>query len=144
MLSLNITDVKGFMSKLLKDGTFDNFALHRLTIKNFACFEIYKETDKPAPPWAAIRPYAYEIVKADKTAPPQAIKIVLASQNDGLGVDDGVALFTNIIFEDGKTTITTGVAQKNFSLDKSTQIRWDEHILKFLNDNDVHYTNNLI
>ena len=45
---------------------------------------------------------------------------------------EDVMLFLNLVFQDGALTATTGVSLKQFSLDKSVEIAWDEHAAKFL------------
>jgi len=141
MLSLSIADIKGFMNKLLREDTFDNFDLHSLQIHNFACFEIHKPQDEPTPKWSAVRPFAFDVVKSGGTTP-KFLKVVLATSGGTIDLPDAT-LFFNTHFEDGKITITTGFSQKSFSLDKSGQGLWDDHVKKFLDGRNIEYVNNL-
>jgi len=136
MLSLSINDVKAFMAKLLKGNDFDAFELHGLTVHNFAVFEMHKHPAEAAPSWCLARNYAFEMIKG--SVPPKYIKLVLARLNGD------VHMFLNIIFEDGKINITSGMSQKSFSLDRSALQNWNEYILKFLNDKNISVANNLI
>jgi len=133
MLSLSIDDVKGFMAMFLKSDVFDTFDLHSLSVHTSAVFEVHKHPAQPIPAWAAVRPYAFEIIKGGK--PPSYVKAVLARM-DG---DD--VMFLNITFEDGKITITSGMSQKTFSMDKTKYHAWNDHIVDFLKANNISYIN---
>ncbi|MCL2350393.1 MAG: DUF5721 family protein [Defluviitaleaceae bacterium] len=133
MLSLSITDIKAFMAKLLKSEVFDGFDLHSLAIHSFALFEVSK-TDAP-PKWAVVRPYAFDIVKGGGL--PKTIKAVFSEP------DEDMVKFLNIHFEEAKITITTGISQKNFSMDKTPHHQWNDHILGFLKSNNIEYINEL-
>ncbi|MCL2234849.1 MAG: DUF5721 family protein [Defluviitaleaceae bacterium] len=141
MLSLSIVDIKDFMGKLLKEEIFDNFDLHSLLIQNFACFEVHKTSDQPAPKWSAVRPFAFDVVKRGG-ATPKSLKVVLAAEGSLIDAGDAT-LFFNAHFEEGKITITTGFSQKSFSMDKSGQGLWDNYIQKFLIDKKIEFIDNL-
>ena len=141
MLSLSITDIKSFMGKLLKEDTFDTFNLHSLTIQNFAHFEIHKPEDQPPPKWSVIRPFALDMVRGGG-ATPKTLKTVLSTDGSLVNTTD-TTLFLNTHFEEGNITITTGISQKTFTMDKSPQIAWDNYIQNFLNDKGIGFTNNL-
>ncbi|MCL2854960.1 MAG: DUF5721 family protein [Defluviitaleaceae bacterium] len=141
MLSLSISDVKGFMGKLLKEGIFDSFDLHSLSIQNFACFEIHKIPAEAPPKWHTVRPFAFNLVKGIG-ATPKSLKIILAIDGNTINIAD-TSLFLNIHFEEGKITITTGFSQKTFSLDKTAKSVWDNHVKDFLDSNKMEYVNNL-
>jgi len=141
MLSLSITDVKPFMAKLLKTEIFDDFNLHNITIHNTACFEISKISNENVPKWADVRPFVFEVIKGGKT--PSYIKMVFSLNADTIGLDDAL-LFLNIVFEDANINISTGISHKNFTLDRSGYIKWNEYILKFLNNADISYADRLL
>ena len=140
MLALSISDVKGFMTKLLKGETFDNFVLKNVFINSFVRFEIYGISDGECVKWNAVRPHVLSIIKGDE--PPKSIKIVLGKEAEEAGLRD-VALSFNIHFEDGKVSITTGISKKNFSLDKSDDEKWDAAVLNFLDDSNIKYVSGL-
>jgi len=136
MLSLSIDNTKDFMAKLLKTGTFDDFELHNLAVHNFAVFEMHKHPAEPAPMWELARPYAFDMIKGSTA--PKYIKVVLAR------LEGDVHMFLNITFEEGKISITSGMSQKSFSLDKSAYHRWNEFLMGFLSDNNISFVNNLM
>jgi hypothetical protein len=128
------------MSKLLKAETFDDFDLHSLTIHNFACFEINKIPTEPPPGWRAIRPHAFDIIKAANK--PSYIKLVLAIPAHMLEIENSTP-FLNIVFEGDKILITSGISQKTFTLDRSAHTKLNSFILQFLTQNNIGYTNEL-
>jgi hypothetical protein len=140
MLSLSIVNIKGFMTELLKKETFDNFGLHSLVIHNFACFEMRRLASDSELNWSHLRPFAFDIVKSDVT--PKLLKIVFMMPGKIIDLPEG-NLFLNIHFESGKVTITTGLAQKNFSTDKTPHRRWNDYILKFLTGKNIGFIDEL-
>jgi len=141
MLTLSIPDVKGFMTKLLKENAFDGFMLRNAVINSFARFEIFGANTEECVMWGAVRQHVLGIVKGER--PPKSIKIILGGNVENTGIADATALSVNIHFEDSKVNITTGISKKNFSLDKSDGKKWDAHVLKFLDDNQIKYINNI-
>jgi len=135
VLSLSIVDVKDFMGKLLKSDGFDGFDFHSFCLHNFAVFEISKHPEQSIKTWGTMRPYAFEIVKGVHL--PSYMKVVLAQ------MQDENTMFLNITFDDGKIIITSGMAQRSFSMDKSSYHRWNEHIKDFLQANEILFTNNM-
>jgi len=135
MLSLSIIDVKDFMGKLLKTDTFDAFELHSFCLHNYAVFEINKLPDEPVVLWAKLRPYAFEMVKGNKL--PSYMKVVLARPKN----ED--TMFLNIVFDEGKITITSGMGQKVFSMDKSIYRSWNEYIIEFLQKKGIAFINQM-
>ena len=127
------------MAKLLKSETFDSFELHKFTIKSdLATFEAARPGDEqPVPSWNKMRPMAFEVVK--NSGAPKSMKVVLGLKHD----EDEFMQFLNINFDDGRTTITSGVSHKSFTMDKSAQFRWNDYIIDFLNNNNITFTNDL-
>ena len=72
MLALSISDVRGFMVKLLKEEVFDEFQLRNVVINTFARFEIYGTKEDGYASWSEIRPHIFGIIKGDKL--PKTIK----------------------------------------------------------------------
>jgi len=141
MLALSISDVRGFMVKLLKEEAFDEFQLRNAAINTFARFEIYGTKEGGYVSWGAVRPHIFNIIRGDKL--PKAIKIILGKDMDGSDADNPVSVFINIHFEDGKIVLTTGISKKGFSLDRSDDEKWDEQVIKFLEDNEITYKNEM-
>ena len=141
MLALSVSDVKGFMVKLLKEEVFDDFQLRNAVINAFARFEIYGANEDGCALWGVVRPHVYSIIKGDRL--PKNIKIILGKEMRQDGADSPDSLFVNIHFEDGKVNLTTGISKKGFSLDKSDDERWDTQVIRFLEDNEVTYINEI-
>jgi len=146
MLALSITDVRGFMSKLLKEEAFDNFALKSTIIDTFVRFEIYAaaatNNDAVEPPkWRNVRDHVFGVIKGAAT--PKSIKVVLGGDVDKAGCVNAASALINIQFDDGKISIVTGLSQKSFSLDKSDETRWDDWVKGFLTQHNIGFVNNL-
>jgi hypothetical protein len=140
MLALSISDVRGFMVKLLKEEVFDDFRLSNAVVNTFARFEIFGAGgDDGCVMWSAVRPHVFGIVKGD--TPPKSIKIIFGKEAGG--TDNPVSLFVNIHFDEGKVGLTTGISKKGFTLDKSDDEKWDAQVLKFLEDNKIKYINEM-
>jgi hypothetical protein len=129
------------MVKLLKEETFDDFQLRNAVVNTFARFEIYGVKDGDCVLWSAVRPHLFGIIRGGK--PPKNIKIIFAREVKEADGDNSASLFINIHFEDGKVALTTGISKKGFSLDKSDGERWDAQVIKFLDDNEITYINEI-
>jgi len=142
MLALSISDVRGFMVKLLKEEVFDGFQLRNAVVNTFARFEIYGSNgDAGCAMWGLVRPHVFGIIKGG--APPRSIKIIFGKEMEMEDADSPISLFINIHFEDGKVSLTTGISKKGFSLDKSDDERWDTQVVQFLKENEITYINEM-
>jgi hypothetical protein len=141
MLSLSIVDIKGFMAELLKGGAFDGFGLHSLVIHSFACFEIHRPSGETELKWSAVRPFAFDIVKSGSK--PKSLKVVFMMPGEIIDFSE-TNLFLNVNFEADKVVVTTGLAQKNFSVDKTPHRRWNEHVLQFFNEKNIAFVDELL
>lgn len=154
MIALNIpeSEVKGLMNKLLKEETFDIFEIRNVNINSFARFEInglldadYQTEDekdeenksKRYSLWGGIRPYVFNIIKGAKR--PRSMKFVFSVPHGKMAEISNLAsvLFLNITFENGEILITTGITNKEFSLDKSQDNKWDDYVMQFLKNNNI-------
>jgi len=146
MVALDITDVKSFMAKLLRESAFDSFELRSMIIDSFARFEI--NGAKPAEEegakaeyctWAAMRKYAFEIIKGE--AAPRSMKVVLGLNQDKVQASfpSSAALFINIHFEGGKITVISGSSPKSFSLDRADDEKWDGAVKAFLTKSGIEH-----
>ena len=149
MLALSVPEdgVKLFMQKLLKEDVFDLFEVRTVVISTFVRFEIAEEKQKLENEdpkrqichWGKIRPFVFSILKGQKK--PDYIKTVFSFDTSKTCeiADGAAALFLNMTFDGVKVLITTGMAQKTFSLDKSPEKRWDEYISGFLKDAGIEF-----
>jgi len=152
IIALDIPDIKGFMSKLLRETTFDHFEFRNMTIDSFARFEILgrkypgsggfpESTETKYTNWSIMRRYAYGIIKGEGTTP-RMIKIIFgfSPENNCPGnFDNSIALFINVHFENGKITLTSGQSPRNFSFERQDEEKWDETIMSFLENNGIYY-----
>ncbi|NLK96650.1 DUF5721 family protein [Defluviitalea saccharophila] len=150
MITLNIIDVKKTMGMLLKGDLFDDFEVRTVEVHTFTKFNIdgilnksFFDTDEREMYtrnyvlWEEIKPYVFNIIKGEKT--PTYFKFVLSANGDTLNKfsKDVSALFINLIYSQEKLTCTTGVALKNFVLDKSDEYEWDEYIRSFFREAQI-------
>ena len=136
-LTLPETEVKTFMGKLLREETFDTFDVKSVAIDSFARFDIAATEERVS--WATVKPHAFSIIKSGQK--PSLVKIVL-SMNQAEAEQlftDAKALFINITFENDGVMLTTGAAQKTFSMDKTLERAWDEHALGVLIKNNIRF-----
>jgi len=138
MLALSISEIKAFMAKLLKDNCFDDFQLKSAVVDSFARFEVSADD---VVLWAAVRNYVFDFIKGGVA--PKLIRVILCADVEKAGIENAGALFINIQFEGGKINLTTGMSQKNFSLDKTGDHAWDDAVLRFLDDNNIKYSNEI-
>jgi len=132
-LELDKAEVKGFMGKLLREGMFDGFEVRtveiaaktRVTIDGKLEAEENEKTGFAM--WEETRPLVYEIIKL--SAKPRLVKIVFSWK--GEIHTNAAALFLNLVYENDSVTFTTAAAQKEFVLDKSLDIAWDEWVRGF-------------
>lgn len=150
MKSINITDVKNFMSKLLIKEDFDNFLLEEASITTFNTFtidghihknyytseeyEVLRNTELSY--WSTIKPICFELIKGKKT--PSRFKIILkADENLVVKISEDssniLGLYLNIKYEDGTLNCITATSMKSFTLDKTIDDTWDKYIDTYIN-----------
>ena len=162
MISLNIPEVKTFMSKLLMNSTFDMFLLKEMELQTYTCFtvngqfnedffskeELEQRENQQHLLWKDIRQTAYSMIKGNKS--PLALKIVfqlpweqceqlVTESGDKLKADDIGGLYVNIRFEKKELRIITGAAIKTFTLDKTLEQEWDKRVKIMLKEDDIKY-----
>ena len=142
MLAFTVNDTKSFMNLLLKGEAFDSFHFRQGEIHTFATFimegkrdpDFYhtEETEQCLSRyvlWSEIRPFVFQTVKGNKL--PKSIKLVFSLPDEKLeNLPNTSAAFLNILFRSNTILCTTAISQTNFSLDKSSEKRWEEYILK--------------
>ncbi len=159
MISLQITDVKTFMNKLLLSDYFDAFQLSEAAFATFSDFHIdgrlnkdyYSHEELEEQPlaeqdyctWKQVRPFCLDLIKG-KHAPlkfkivfrlsPANVKRLLAQAELSFGAGDICGIFLNIHFQTDSLTCTTGTVLHLFTLDKSLDQAWDQMVKKYLAD----------
>lgn len=91
-----------------------------------------KEGLSPYLTWGEMRPYIYNLILGSKS--PSYFKIILSTNRTKTeAISDQVdTFFVNITFKSSEITVSTGVAYKTFTLDKSPESIWDNKIKNFL------------
>lgn len=130
-------DIKKFMNFFLKEDKFDKFEVRSCELVTNVSYDIDCKLNKDwydTPPerdyctWQELRPMVFELIKGKKK--PKSMKFVLAvskKANEKIH-NNALACFLNIVFESDKVIVSTGTAQKEFSLDKSLELIWGEKI----------------
>lgn len=155
MISLKIVDVKSFMSSLLIQSTFDNFLLMELDIATFNNFHISGYLNKSFyssdeleilenreySKWSEVKPYAYNLIKGNKTPLSFKVVLLLSPQNTlniltkskiNLRSEEVNGLFLNMKYENGELHLITGTSIKTFTLEKSLENEWDLNMKNYL------------
>ncbi|WP_343208992.1 DUF5721 family protein [Anaerolentibacter hominis] len=136
------------MKELLLEDTFDSFLYIEGKVTTYADFlidgtrkkdwytrdELEELEDRNNLLWKEIRPVLFQMIKGNKT--PLFFRIVLSPPVSLTGGDFAMnpddRYFFNIKYENRKLTITTGISQKVFSMDRSSEREWDEAASVFL------------
>ena len=157
MISLNMIEVKAFMSKLLAGSTFDTFLLRELELQTFTGFtingqlneaffskeELELREEQKAITWGEVRQIAFAMIKGSKT--PLSLKIVfqlpkvqcealLNSLGGRIRYEEVGGLYLNIRFEKGELRVITGTAIITFTLDKTLEQEWDLRVKDILKE----------
>ena len=141
-VTIDISAVKDFMGRLLRESVFDEFEVRGLEIGLNTRISINgtleanetgeNETQNPGyTTWEALRPLVYTIIKTG--VKPKLVKIVFSykAQEAATIHTNAAALFLNMVYENDNVSFTTATAQKEFVLDKSLDISWDEWVRGF-------------
>ena len=163
MQSLQLPDVKDFMSRLLTTDCFDSFLLSEASITTFTSFHIdgsfhpdyFGNTEKDqnysssnSLSWKMVRPLFFDLIKGKNT--PLDFKIVfrLADYNvEKLLLQSGIALrsqdvsglFLNIYYNGKNVSCITGTSLRIFTMDKSLEHAWDSMVQKFLRQKQIPF-----
>ena len=152
MNSLQITNQKDFMNKLLSTEAFDDYLLKEAQIVTSSTFfidgmenrEFYGNDEDiiklEAPydyaPWSRMRTIILSLIKGRHT--PVSMKITMYLKPDLMksiiGDESSLIdyLIINLHFFNGSMNVTSGVAYREFTLDKDQEKMWDIHVGKML------------
>ncbi len=155
MIALKMLEIKSFMGQLLIRDVFDNFLLSDLEIQTANQFKIngrlnkkwFDEGEKEDigereyARWKEIKPFAYEIIKGNRT--PESMKIIFLLSRENtqkvvercggkFSLDDVDGLFLNVRYENGILNLITGSSLKTFTMDKSLEQEWDKNMQDYL------------
>ena len=160
MRAFQILDVKPFMAKLLIQNMFDPFLLSEFTMNTFTKFQINGKLNqdffssdeleamnrRAYVKWQEVKPFAYSIVKGNKTPLSFHITLMLSQEqkasvvkNSGVAIrlEDISGLYLHIKYENSTLFIITGLGLTTFTLDKSLETAWGEQVANFLRKNEI-------
>lgn len=157
MIALKIKNTRQFMSVLLASEVFDDFLLESAELHTANTFhidgrvnkEFFVADDEQVPAyelseWKRMKPLCYELIKGKRT--PLSFKFVMCASPDEktrLLHDEYSSNVSSLVFmlrfKEGEIILTTGVALSGFTLDKSFEKIWDDHIRQFLTKVNIDY-----
>ena len=156
MISLNLTNVKDFMSHLLLSETFDNFYFIEGEIVTFNTFTIdgyiqkdFFDSDAELTEysyWKNLREYCFSLIRGKrlpdsfhiilKLAPKDVYKV--AGQSGGaVRGEDIEGMYLNIRYENRELACITGLSMKTFTMDKTMDGLWDETVKEFFRSKGI-------
>ncbi len=164
MISLQITDVRDFMAKLLKTDLFDHFLMPEAVITTAVTYRIdghlntsFYSTDEleilglaglSTAPFSLFRSTCFDLIKGKRTPSffkfvfmlsPENLKNTLLCTGSSFSENDISGVYLNLHFKDQMLTCTTGVSCRIFSTDRSFETEWDELVCRFLKNHGISY-----
>lgn len=158
MISLNLTDIKNFMSQLLLSETFDHFSFIEGEIVTFNTFKIdgfiqkdFFDSEEEPPQysyWKNLREYCFSIIRGKRTPlgfhlvfslSPSNTERLIARNTPSLQPEDVQGLYLNIRYDGKQLSCITGTSFKTFTMDKSLEHAWDEMVQKFFRQKKIEF-----
>lgn len=155
MISIQINDIKNFMSCLLMGNTFDFLYVTEVSLTTFNTFhinghinkkhytndELAELTNDEFSSWNMIKPICYNLIKGNKT--PEKFKITFCiGKNDynkiiqksgaSLLPENIAGLYVHFTYEESILSAITATSLSIFTMDKTLDKYWDETIKSFL------------
>lgn len=164
MIALKITDIKDFMSRLLKDTLFDSLWLVEASITTYNTFtidgnlhrdffdaaltEALDKSERTHSLWREVKPYCFSIIRGKHT--PLHFKIVfqisrantrqaIADCGCMIAPDDVNGLYLNFQYNGSELICTTGTSLRIFTMDKTLDHAWDTMVLSFFRQHQISY-----
>ena len=143
-LTLDESQVRGFMNRLLKEELFDAFEVRSVEINALTRVDVSGELSgdsRTFATWAQLRPLVVAIIKNHQM--PRYLKIIFSYAAETVSSihQNASALFLNLVYESGGLHFTAATAQKLFSLDKSLDEEWEKYVNSFFSRNGVPVKN---
>lgn len=162
MQLIQILDIKQFMQLLFQTDILDNYEFASATIQtdmhytldghlNSSFFsteelETLQLTNKEYLPWHLAKDKIFQIIKGKKT--PTQLKIVLLpnqtviddllkSANSSLNSNDIFSISVNILFQEPKLNVTTGISYKIFTMDKEFENEFSARLITLFKSNNI-------
>ena len=139
MLSLQIEqeNIKNFMNNLFKNICFDIFQLKtmEITASHFISITEPDSNNIEKTLWINIRPVVLNLLKY--ITKPIRVKIVFSHPNTALIHSNLKFAFINIIYNGETASITTGVSETKFTMDKLHETAWDAWVMDFFTKGEI-------
>ena len=164
MIILKLTDIKGFMNKLLRSEVFDHFLLQEAVITTASTISINGQINKEFYsteeieelhledcrflPFSMLRINCFDLIKGKKT--PSAFRFVfllspknmektVTSVGSSYTPTDITGMYINLKYQNQLLSLTTGIAYNLFSTDKTLETEWDKMVMKFLKQHEIDF-----
>lgn len=158
MIALTLTNIKKFMSQLLRSEIFDNFWFIEGEIVTFNTFSIngaihksFFDSDEETEEysyWKEVKDYCYFLIRGKRT--PLSFRLVFSlsrhnmertiqKSTPSIAPDSVQGLYLNIRFDGTRLTCVTGTSFKTFSMDRSLEHAWDDMARKFLLQKGIEF-----
>jgi hypothetical protein len=131
--------VKSVMNALFKSEAFDDFFVRGVEICSITRFEISGILDPSCAEgegrgycyWREVKRYVYDLIRGRKK--PKLLRIIFSLPEEAAQAihTNAAALFLNLNFSEGTLLFTAATSQKEFSLDKTMDFRWEAYIQNF-------------
>lgn len=164
MISLQIHDVKAFMSKLLLQPAFDAFLVVEGNIVTYNTFHIdghlkpeyYSREEQETlelskrrfSRWQDLRPFCLTLIKGKRTPlsfrftlqlSPENTEKLLVQTGSSFSPKDVTGLLLNIRYDSTGLFCTTAASLALFTLDKSLEQAWDQMVQRFFGKQDLSF-----
>ncbi len=160
MIALEISDIKGFMQKLLLEQLLDDFLVShaeviantKYTISGSLNSDYYNSDeleiigDRSLVLWKDIKPFIYSIIKGNRI--PSYFKIIFSLPQPKvsdfihqhqlpISIEQVNGLFMNLLYENKILKCTTGTSLSVFTLDKSLEQLWDHSVQAYFKKHHI-------
>ncbi len=164
MLTLQVSDIKDFMSKLLISDLFHDWRVKELSITTYNTFQIdglihkdFYSSDEPEAvaqnpeeysSWTELKPFCFAVIKGNKS--PLRFRFVfclgrvqiqqfLAAAGLSFKAEDIGGLYLHCLYENSVLHCTTGTSMNIFTMDKSLDHTWDDYVQEFFKKSQILY-----
>lgn len=164
MISLQIKNIRQFMTQFLAGDAFDSFLLEEATISTYNIFTIdgrenrafytsEEWEDKEIRPyeftqWKKIRPVCFDLIKGKRTPTafhfvlhliPEYMASLLEKGETAVTPDQVKAFVLNIKYDGAALKLITGTAFHTFLMDRTPDTLWDNAVRQFLTKRQIDY-----
>ena len=160
MVALKIEEQKTFTSGLFLGEVFDRYLVREANIITFNSFTIdgrirhgyYSDEEleenqiEEFSAWKVLKPFCFSLIKGKRL--PESFRIVFMLSPDeketfmetrvpGMDPDSVGGLYLNVLYDSNEMTVVTGTSMNIFTMDKTVEREWDEHVKEFLKNHGI-------